>query len=213
MEQEQLQQFEQEQQQLNFKPVNKYNYLFTLLIFLLILSCENSIKTKSNNSKDVSSSDLSTQQKDSTSIKSPDQSLDSLTSTKKLLKTADYIIQYPANKKSGITSHMEHLIQAWQNVPNPITATYIGNDFGDYHHIHFKDANGVEYDFGQANNNFGEYKLFENSGQYEDHPGYLGKEFKVYWDWTLSEFLCCDGEYGKAKAYLPAITKLELIKD
>ncbi|MBL7747600.1 MAG: hypothetical protein JNM19_09260 [Chitinophagaceae bacterium] len=109
--------------------------------------------------------------------------------------------------------HIEWLREEWQNVPNPMTAIYQGNDFGDYQHILFKAENGVEYDFGQANNRYGPYKLYEPSGQYEDNPEFLGKKFKVYWDWVVSDFFCCEGEYGKARAYLPSITKLELMKN
>lgn len=128
------------------------------------------------------------------------------------LKTDDYIKQYPANQNAELRQHIESLKKEWQNTPNPITATYQGNDFGDYHHVLFKDAKGVNYDFGQANNNYGPFNLHALSGQFEDNPEFLGKEFKVYWEWKLSDFFCCDGEYGKAKAYLPSITKLELIK-
>ena len=199
--------------------MNKYTFILILTIFVVLLSCENK-PVKNESIDDLSTSDKNSKPEDSTTIKFVDQSLDSIPTTEstqvflkgKNLKTADFIIQYPANQNAELKSQIEHLRKEWQNVRNPITATYIGNDFGDYHHVIFKDANGVEYDYGQANNNYGSYKLHENSGQYEDHPDYLGKEFKVYWDWTLSEFLCCDGEYGKAKAYLPAITKLELIK-
>ena len=198
--------------------MNKLYSIITAATIFLFLSCDH--KQVINESKDASGSVLSSEHDDSTSIHNTDLSIDSIPTTEstqvflkgKNLKIEDYIKHSTTNQEAELKSLIEHLREEWQNVPNPITATYIGNDFGDYHHIIFKDANGVEYDFGQANNYYGEYSLFENSGQYEDHPDYLGKEFKVYWDWTLSEFLCCDGEYGKAKAYLPAITKLELIK-
>lgn len=197
------------------------NKLYSIIIastLFFFLSCDP--KQVKSESTDASNSELSPEHDDSSAILNTDVSIDSLPAKKstqeflkgKNLKTADYIKQSPTNQEAELIRLIVHLKEEWQNVPNPITATYIGNDFGDYHHILFKASNGVEYDFGQANNNYGEYSLFENSGQYVDHPDYLGKEFKVYWNWTLSEFYCCDGEYGKAKAYLPAITKLELIK-
>lgn len=195
--------------------MNKYGILFILTIFFLIISCENNNRPKSDITYDSM-----TKREDSTTLKftgnKPDSAIANRDTQSFLngsnLKTDDYIKQYPANQNAELRRHIEWLRKEWQNVPNPITATYQGNDLGDYHHIIFKAANGVAYDFGQANNSYGQYKLHELSGQYDDNTEFLGKEFKVYWDWKLSEFLCCDGEYGEAKAYLPSITKLELIK-
>ncbi len=123
------------------------------------------------------------------------------------------IRQYPAYQKAALKNLMEWRVYEWKNVPNPLLATYQGSDFGDYHHVIFKSESGVEYDFGQARNNYGQYTLHELSGQYEDNPEFIEKQFSVYWDWKLTEFLCCDGEFGEAIAFLPTITKLELIKD
>ncbi|MDX1628967.1 MAG: hypothetical protein R3345_09735 [Fulvivirga sp.] len=123
------------------------------------------------------------------------------------------IKQYPAGQKAELKNFIKWKADEWENVPNPISATYQGNDFGDYHHIIFKSKNGVEYDFGRAQNDYGEYNLHTFSGQYEDNPEFVGKQFKVYWEWKLSKFYCCDGEHGEAKAYLPTITKLKLIED
>lgn len=128
------------------------------------------------------------------------------------LKNEDAILKNPPDLQIELKQHLDWLKKKWQNAPNPITAIYQGNDFGDYQHILFKDAKGETYDFGQAANNYGKYQLHERSGQYNDNPAYLGKQFKVYWDWKLSDFLCCEGDYDRVKAYLPAITKLELIK-
>ncbi|MEQ1675891.1 MAG: hypothetical protein ABL876_04300 [Chitinophagaceae bacterium] len=200
--------------------MNKYGILFLPVIFFLIISCENSNKTKNDITNDSLTSELSSTRVDSASLKVTDTRLDSVIPNRNTqsflnrsdLKTDDFIKQYPADQNAELRSHIERLRKEWQNVPNPISATYQGNDFGDYHHILFKAANGAVYDFGQAKNSYGQYKLHELSGQYNDNPEFLGKEFKVYWDWKLSEFLCCEGDYGKAKAYLPSITKLELIK-
>jgi hypothetical protein len=201
--------------------MNKYNILFLLAIFPLIISCENNNKTKNDITYDSMTSEVNAKRNDSTTLIITDDKLDSVIPNRDTqlftnrcnLKIDDYIKQYPANQTAELRRHMERLRKEWQNVPNPITATYQGNDFGDYHHILFKAANGVEYDFGQAKNSYGQYNLHKLSGQYEDNPEFLGKKFKVYWDWKLSEFHCCDGESGEAKAYLPSITKLELIKN
>ena len=193
--------------------------LFSLLIFSLFLSCENR-----NNSKKVFSKetkiDLSSKGEDSSILKTNNHKSDTLISTKnsesflnkKNLKTADYIVHCSKDQKAEITRYIDNLRKEWQNTPNPLIATYEGNDFGDYQHIIFKASNNVFYDFGQAENNFVPYKLFELSEQYEDNPAFVGKEFKIYWDWKIAEFLCCDGEYKEVKAYIPSITKLELIK-
>lgn len=193
---------------------------FLLIVFSLIISCKNNNITQNGNANDSITSMVSSNQQDSTKLKVAANMLDSVIAKRNTrsiyngsdLKTEDYIVQCPNGQKSSLISHIEYVRKEWRNVPSPITATYEGNDFGDYFHVIFKDANGVTYDFGKANNNYGEYKLYELSGQYEDNPKYLGKKFTLYWDWVLSEFYCCDGEYDMAKAYLPSITKLELIK-
>lgn len=201
--------------------MNKYGILFLPVIFFLIPSCENNNRTKIDITNDSLTADVSSTQVDSAVMTYRDNKSDSVLADKNAqtlltgrnLKAADYIKQYPADQKDELRRHIERLRKEWQNVPNPITATYQGNDFGDYHHVLFKDANGVVYDFGQAKNSYGQYKLHELSGQYDDNPEFSGKKFKVYWDWVLSDFFCCDGEYGKAKAFLPSITKLELLKN
>jgi len=68
------------------------------------------------------------------------------------LKVEAYIKQYPVNQQAELKRHIGWLRKKWQKVSNPFMATYMGNDVGDYHHILFKDSNGVEFDFGQASN-------------------------------------------------------------
>jgi hypothetical protein len=192
--------------------MSKYNLLFLLVIFFFIISCENNKKKKNDISYDSAAAGLSSKREDSATWKFSAKKSDAVIAKRNTqsvlngsnLKTSDYIKQYPAKQTAELRRHMERLRKVWQNVPNPITATYQGNDFGDYHHILFKAANGVAYDFGQANNSY---------GQYDDNPELVGKKFTIFWDWKLSEFLCCDGEYNEVKAYLPSITKLELIKN
>lgn len=200
--------------------MNKYGTIFLPLISFFIISCGNNNKLKNDITYDSTISKVNSNREDSAIKITDDKSANVTANGNKQsslngsnLTTDDYIKQYPANQNAALRRHIEWLRKEWQNAPNPITATYQGNDFGDYHHILFRAANGVEYDFGQAENNYGQYKLYELAGQYDDNPDYLGKKFKVYWDWKLSEFLCCDGEQGEAKAYLPSITKLELIKN
>lgn len=112
-----------------------------------------------------------------------------------------------------LTYYIGYERETWQNITSPFKATYTGNQFGDYFHILFEDDTNHLYDFGFGNNEFGEHQLFEDNGHYEDNPLYLNKEFLVYWEWKVSFFPCCSGEYYGAEAYLPSIVKLELIDE
>lgn len=201
--------------------MNKYVRLLLTAAFVFVMSCANHNKTNNVSPGDTLTAVVHSKTQDTGGLKPEVHRSDPLTIKSDTLsflhgnnvKTDDFIKQYPDNQKAGFRHFMELLRKEWQNVPNPITATYKGNEFGDYHHILFESSSGVTYDFGQANNNYGTYKLHELSGQYADNPQYVGKKFKIYWDWKLSDFLCCDGDYGKAKAYLPSITRLQLIKN
>lgn len=123
----------------------------------------------------------------------------------------DFIINDKDKKSKAVRSTIEYKREEWENVKNPIVATFKGCDFGDYFHLNFEDANGKNYDFGFGNNNYGEYLLFDKT-DYNDNPEYLGKTFKICWNWKITSFPCCDGDYEKVEAYLPSITKLELIE-
>jgi len=96
----------------------------------------------------------------------------------------------------------------WKNVANPLIAVYKGNDFGDYHHIEFEDSNRKSYDFGFGNNDFGDIWLYSNDEQMNDNPQYLDKSFKMFWEWKISSFPCCSGEYEIVEAYIPSIIEL-----
>lgn len=201
--------------------MNKFLNLISLVIFFLFISCENNNGKAKNNITSDSLPSKVVEIKDSAKSNFTNDALEAVKSNldsgslliTKDLKIDDFILQYPGSYKEGLRSQIEWLIKEWKNVPNPIIATYKGNEFGDYHHINFKNANGKTYDFGQAKNNFGEFTLYDDSEQYVDNPKFLGKKFNVYWNWKIAEFLCCEGEYGKAKAYLPTIVKLELVKN
>jgi hypothetical protein len=121
----------------------------------------------------------------------------------------DFIINKRDRSSKAVRSSIEYAREQWKNVKNPFVATYRGCEFGDYFHLNFEDANGKKYDFGFGNNSYGKFILY-NKTDYADNPAYLGKAFNIYWDWKISSFPCCDGEYHMVKAYLPSITKLEL---
>lgn len=200
--------------------MNKYILIFLPFLFFLIKGCTSNRDTIKDRTTDSLTAGVHAKPPDTVAPNIagnkpvtllPGSNTQPFVSSNKL-STGDYIKQYPADQHAELRRLIERLRKEWQNRPNPLTATYQGNDFGDYHHILFRDANGTTYDFGQATNNYGPYQLHTRSGQYDDNPEYLGKKFKIYWDWILTEFSCCDGEYGKAKAYLPSITKLELVQ-
>lgn len=125
----------------------------------------------------------------------------------------DFIIKYPKGYEADLRAYIKYEIEAWKGVNNPLIATYIGNEFGDYHHIEFEDDNGKIYDFGFGNNDYGNIELYFDDKQLTDNPKYLGKIFKINWEWKISSFPCCSGEHQAAEAYLPSIVKLEIIKN
>jgi hypothetical protein len=127
-------------------------------------------------------------------------------------KIEDFITTKKYKNSESVRRIIESRLDQWKNVKNPFVATYKGCDFGDYFHLNFVDANGISFDFGFAENNFGEYILYSGE-QYVDNPKYLGKKFKVYWNWKIAGFPCCDGEYDLVEAYLPTIVKLELVEE
>jgi hypothetical protein len=126
-------------------------------------------------------------------------------------KVEDFIIKSKDKKSESVRRTLESKMQTWKNVKYPLIAKYVGSDFGDYFHLNFEDANGTQYDFGFGNNEFGKFKLYnEKTG--EDNPKYLGKSFKIYWNWKKTSFPCCDGDYDLIQAYMPSISQLELME-
>jgi len=99
----------------------------------------------------------------------------------------------------------------WKDISNPLIVKYTGMEWGDYFHIIFEDINGTEYDFGFGNNNYGDYILYDDE-TYFDNPKFLNQTFKLYWEWKLSVFPCCNGEYKQVEGYKPSIIKMELIE-
>lgn len=193
--------------------MNKKDFLFLSILLIFSGSCTSKKKYKNPAADEI------TQGFPAEADSPPPRLNDSLTvnsnpvTKETRIKKEDPVSENRALQSPAVKRYLDGLRITWKNTANPIIATYEGNDFGDYHHIIFKDAKGNTYDFGQAANHYGKYQLHDLSGQYKDNAAWLGKRFKVYWDWKLSDFLCCEGEYEKTKAYLPAITKLELIKD
>lgn len=124
-------------------------------------------------------------------------------------KTEDFIVSKQYKTSAVVQSTVKYVIGQVKNVSSPFVATYKGCDVGDYFHLNFEDSKGKRYDFGYGNNHFGEYMLYD-SIDITDNPKYLGKTFLIYWNWEVSSFPCCDGEYDLVEAYVPSITRLEL---
>lgn len=127
-------------------------------------------------------------------------------------KTDDFIIKCPERFRDEVKLDIEDARKKWKHTENPIVAFYRGNDIGDYFHLNFQDVNGKEYDFGLGNNDYGKYVLHKKSGNYNDNPKYLNKKFIIHWKWKKSSFPCCSGEHETVKAYIPSITKLQLVQ-
>lgn len=193
--------------------------LFHLVLLVIFTSCKNSppennkksdVNIDTNGHSNTMNSDLMdvdstlTKENSDTTLKNNE-----LISVKDW-KIEDFIINKKDKKSTSLKSNIEYDKEEWKNVKSPFIASYKGCDFGDYFHVNFEDANGKTYDFGHGENDFGAYKLY-NKTDFTDNPKYLGKSFKIYWNWKISSFPCCDGEYDMVKAYQPSITKLELI--
>ncbi|MGB1248943.1 MAG: hypothetical protein ACPG4Z_08645 [Chitinophagales bacterium] len=114
---------------------------------------------------------------------------------------------------AALKNYAIYLNQQWKNVPTPLIATYRGNDFGDYFHIEFEDADGNFYDFGYGANNLKKVALYADNEQFDDNPEYLNKTFLIFWDWRLTTFPCCEGAYNSYTLELPSIIRLQLIKE
>ena len=103
-----------------------------------------------------------------------------------------------------------NLKKQFDTLPNPLLVKYNGNMLNDYFSLEFEDSLGNIYDFGDSNNSFGKYTLYSGD-HYNDNPELLGKWFKLYWEYKLSIFPCCGGDYYQQKEILPSINNLELV--
>ncbi len=125
-------------------------------------------------------------------------------------KIDDFIVKKKDRSSAALRAQIEYTKEQWKDVKSPFVATYKGCDFGDYFHLIFEDAKGNNYDFGFGENKYEPYKLFDET-DFADNPKYLNKTFKIYWNWKITSFPCCEGEYELVEAYLPSITKLALV--
>ncbi|MCB9223622.1 MAG: hypothetical protein H6582_05530 [Crocinitomicaceae bacterium] len=110
-----------------------------------------------------------------------------------------------------ISVEQEYTIGHWKDYPNTINVRYVGNEFGDYFHLMFEDSLKEVYDFGFGDNDFSGLELYDED-TFEDNPKYLNKWFELSWEFKISAYPCCDGEYNSTIGLQPSITDLKLIK-
>ena len=115
----------------------------------------------------------------------------------------------PYKEEAG--NYALNLKKQFDTLPTPLIVKYNGNMLNDHFSLEFEDSLGNIYDFGDSNNSFGKYTLYSGD-QYNDNPELLVKWFKLYWEYKLSTFPWCGGDYYQQKEILPSISNLELIE-
>jgi hypothetical protein len=105
----------------------------------------------------------------------------------------------------------KQITEKWKDVENPLVATFTDYSQDGIVHVLFTDQAGRSYDFGSGNHNLGEIRLYgPQSGV--SNPDYLGKQFKITWEWKLSRMWFMWENYEQAIAPLPSIVHIEIIK-
>jgi hypothetical protein len=98
-----------------------------------------------------------------------------------------------------------------ENVDNPIVATYLGSEIGDYFYFPFAALDGKYLDFGNGKNNYSDIPFSEND--LEINSKLIGKKFTIYWGWSKAEFYCCEGRMDTYIADFPSILNIEYYKE
>ncbi|MTI30279.1 hypothetical protein [Xanthovirga aplysinae] len=120
--------------------------------------------------------------------------------------------QQSISENEALQAYLEGLKVEWKEAENPLTATFIGSEMGDYFHLVFEDANGKRYDFGNGKNELGDISLFDEE-TLESNSSFVGKQFKIRWDWKLSSFSCCEGQMNPVEAEVPSIVNIEPLNE
>ncbi|MDG1914767.1 MAG: hypothetical protein P8I55_09290 [Crocinitomix sp.] len=115
------------------------------------------------------------------------------------------------NENPSLKNYVDYLHEVMDDVESPIELVYEGVDFGDYFHLTFTGPDELYLDFGDANNDFGEYELYDPL-TFEDNSKYVGKTFEVFWEFKASSFYCCEGEMESTTAEVPSIVQLKLME-
>lgn len=189
---------------------------FFLLSVIILQSCSNS-SNKADESSSVPAK-AAVSEADKASSNSPKDDEESVKKRLNIKSSGEWNIDdftsevkgneyFKGTVKNKIKDEMIH----WKGVENPIVADFDGVIFGDYFYIYFKGENGKKYTFSSGDHDFGQYTLYDENQN--SNPKYVGKKFKIYWDWRKSSFPCCQGGYKKTVAHQPTILKLELINN
>jgi hypothetical protein len=115
------------------------------------------------------------------------------------------------NENPSLKNYVNYLHEVMDEVKSPIELVYEGVDFGDYFHLTFTGPNELYIDFGDGNNDFGEYELYDPL-TFEDNSKYIGQTFEVFWEFKASNFYCCEGNMEPTTAEVPSIVQLKLIE-
>ena len=115
------------------------------------------------------------------------------------------------NLPSDVKKYISEINEKMNNVDNPLIATYLGSEIGDYLYFPFIGMDGKYFDFGNGNNNYGGIPFSEND--LEIDSDLIGKKFTIYWQWSSTSFYCCEGRMDEYITELPSITYIDYYKD
>jgi hypothetical protein len=132
-------------------------------------------------------------------------------------KPQDFIVDADIYSNQELWSSIDWQLEQVKGLKSPFVAKFTTVEIGDYFHLNFEtedpstgSGQARVIDFGDGENNLGEYVLY-SPPDFVENPMYAGKTFLVYWNWEIAAFQCCSGSYNIVKAYVPTITKLELM--
>lgn len=94
--------------------------------------------------------------------------------------------------------------------PKEIIAEYYYSEFGDLPHIVFIDMDGNEYDFGEGENEFGEFD-FGQDNEFTTNEDLVGRIFKISYANKKVRAYAEDME-TVIEVEMPSILKIELIR-
>ena len=116
-----------------------------------------------------------------------------------------------SNLPDDAKKYISEINEQMSNVDNPLIATYLGSEIGDYFYFLFEGENGMIFDFGNGNNDYGTIPFGEND--LEINSDLIGKKFTIYWKFSPSYFYCCEGRMDEYNADLPSISYIDYFND
>lgn len=123
----------------------------------------------------------------------------------------EYIIEYGMGDPEILDDLIQSRIASFKDLPSPIFAQFDGVELDHHNHLNiYFGYSQATLNFGNGDNDYSTYKLFDEA--FQTNPQLEGKVFKIYWEWRIASFPCCEGETLISKSYLPSILKLEHIE-